>query len=77
MATSVPFITACPTRVTISGLTDTPYFNDTTTIETIGHAIPTDLSHWDRLCLFHRHKHNRAQNAKILTEVSEKHSVWA
>jgi hypothetical protein len=45
LATSVPFIRACPSNITISGLTtslaSTPYFNDTLTIQTIGNTIPT------------------------------------
>ncbi len=44
LASSVPFITACPTKLTITGLTDTPYFNDTRTIATINNAIPTEQS---------------------------------
>ncbi len=44
LGSSVPFITTCPTKLNITGLTDTPYFNDTQTIATINNAIPTEQS---------------------------------
>ena len=44
LSTSVPLITSCQPRLTISGLTNTPYFNDTKTNETIGNVIPREAS---------------------------------
>ena len=44
LSTSVPLITSCQPRLTISGLTNTPYFNDTRTNETIGDVIPREAS---------------------------------
>jgi hypothetical protein len=41
LATSVPLLSACPTEVTIKGLTDTPYFDQTR----LQRTIPTWMSH--------------------------------